>query len=76
VPWVPAARADFDQGPDDIPDHVAQESVAGDADHEWQIESAAIVQIERVNRPDGAGLEGAGPLEAGEIMSADQRTRR
>src|SRR5687767_9753253 len=76
APGVPSARPDLDERPHDVSDHVPEETIPGDADHERQIEPAAVLEVERVNGPHGAALGGAGPLESGEIMGADQRTRR
>ena len=42
TPRVPSADPDLDQRADDVPDHVPQESIAGDADHQRQVESAAV----------------------------------
>src|SRR5687768_9371916 len=41
-PRIPPARADFDQGPDDVPDHVAEEAVAGYPHDERQVESRTV----------------------------------
>ena len=50
APRVPAAGADFDQRPDDVPDHVAEEAVAGHSNDERQVESRAVFDIEREDR--------------------------
>ena len=75
TPRVPSSDADLDQRADDVPDHVAQESIACDADDQRQVESAAVLDLEGKNGPLGRSDRRAGSLEAGEIVAADERSR-
>ncbi len=73
-PWIPASDADINQRADDVPDHVAQEPIACYPDDQRQVESAAVFDVEGMDGALGRRHRRAGPLEAGEVVAADQRS--